>query len=274
LYTAVYLRHYLPALPPHWADYLAERLMRWLWPRQTRLADSVIAPATAVAQTMRRFGVTTPCDIIPNGIEVNRFAHAEPLPRASLGLPLGAYCLLVYVGRLAAEKNVAGLLTAVQIAQQQYQSPIHLWLIGDGPQRAHLQQQADALGITPHVTFAGAISPDDLPRYLATADVGTTASLSEVHPLTLLEAGAAGLPLVVYGHESLTTAVDASHTIFTPPDDPAQLAQAWHSLALNPARRQQMRHAAEQVRGRYDIAHTIAAMLALFRRLGGSGWQS
>ncbi len=263
LYTAAYLRHYLPWLSPHMATKIAQATLRWLWPRQAALADRVIAPTTAVADTMRQFGVQTPITVIPNGIQTSRFQQAEPLPRpAPPDVPLA-----IYVGRLASEKNLEDLITAVGQLHHQFNTPLHLWLIGDGPQRTQLQQRAHASGLTPHITFAGSVPSPEIPRYLATADLFVTPSISEVHPLTVIEATVAGLPVVAYNSPSIRDIIQHKQTGLLSPPDPAQLAQHLHQLITQPALRQHLRTAARARTAVFDIQQTVQKTIVLYEQL-------
>jgi len=74
--------------------------------------------------------------------------------------------------------------------------PFYLMVIGDGPDREPLIEQAKALGLEDRVSFTGRIEHPDLPPYLASADVYITASLSEMNSISMLEGMAAGLPVL------------------------------------------------------------------------------
>ena len=263
LYTAVYLRHYLPWLSPRLAEKIAHLALRWLWPRQTALADIVIAPTTAVADTMRQFGVQTPITVIPNGIQTTLFRQAEPLPRpVSPDVPLA-----IYVGRLAGEKNLGDLFTAVGQLHHQFNTPLHLWLIGDGPQRQQLQQLAQTHGLAQHITFAGAVPSDKIPHYLATADLFVTTSMSEVHPLTVIEATVAGLPVIAYDSPGMRDIIQHNQTGLLSLPDPAHLAHHLQQLATQPGFRHRLRTAARVHAPQFDIQRTVQQTKKLYEIL-------
>ncbi|MUT94720.1 MAG: glycosyltransferase [Subdoligranulum sp.] len=73
-----------------------------------------------------------------------------------------------------------------------------LLIVGDGPERAVLEQQAQSLGVADRVIFVGAVPPAEVPRYYALGDVFVSASTSEAQGLTYIEAMAAGLPLLCH----------------------------------------------------------------------------
>ena len=69
-------------------------------------------------------------------------------------------------------------------------------MIGDGPERENLEDRVCHMGIEDRVCFTGMVPYSELPRYLVTADVFATASFTEVHPLSVVEAMEAGLPVL------------------------------------------------------------------------------
>ena len=250
---------------------VANRLLRHMWPRLTALADLVVTPSASMRQVMQRFGVRRPITVIENGVDLRPFhTPVAPLTKRKLGLPQTAV-LAVYVGRLAHEKNLPFLLN--QFAQARQQCPdLHLLLIGQGPLRNQLQQKAQQLGLyygpactETAVHFTGELANNQVANYLAAADFFTTASVSEVHPLTVIEALAAGLPIVGLKAPGIVDIVTSGQTGYLTKSP--QLAPAIVALAHNPAQRQQMAHAARQASYRYDIRHTVQQSLDFYQRL-------
>ena len=112
--------------------------------------------------------------------------------RESLGIPDGRTVLL-YLGRLAKEKNCAELLRAMARFRE---APVTLLLVGDGPDRRPLEELSQQLHLDGHVVFAGMVPPDQVGRYYQLGDLFVSASTSETQGLTYLEALRAGLPLL------------------------------------------------------------------------------
>lgn len=160
----------------------------------SRRMDAVIAPAPSIRQRLEDWGVTAPIDVVPNGVDLTQLRRARPADRTSFGLP-GDSQVLIFVGRLGEEKNLRFLLRAfIHLARRDGRP--HLLLVGDGPERRALEGIARQAGVEQRVHFRGKVSREDVPSYLAVGDVFVTSSLTEVHPLTLLEAIGAGLPVV------------------------------------------------------------------------------
>lgn len=170
---------------------MGRRLAAFFTRRICNACDAVIAPTSKIQWLLTGYGVRRPIHVIPTGLDLDRFAVAPaPALRASLDLPEGAPVLL-YLGRLAKEKNIEELLTALPRIPRAV-----LLIVGDGPERPLLEEQARALGVAPRVRFAGMVDPAEVPRYYALADAFVSASTSEAQGLTYLEAMAAGLPLL------------------------------------------------------------------------------
>lgn len=257
LYTGTYVPIPQPA---------ADAVMRILWPEFTSLADVVIAPSPSVQQIMKEFGVQVPLVVIENGVEIRPFQNPpNPHSKSSLGLPEEAI-LLVHTGRLAVEKNLELLLEQFAIAQGMLPQ-LHLMLIGSGTLESRLRALAQQLGVQENVHFTGAVDYEEVANYLAAADLYVTASHSEVHPLSLIEAMAAGLPVAAAASPGIVDTVQHLQTGLLVPVPEQGLAAAILALALNPALRQQMGARARQESERYDIRRTVARTLALYEEL-------
>jgi 1,2-diacylglycerol 3-alpha-glucosyltransferase len=244
----------------------ADALMRQIWPELTDLCDVVIAPSEDVRQVMLDFGVRRPIEVIENGVDLSLFDQPpRPLSRSELGLPEGAV-VAIYVGRLSAEKGLTRLLR--QFAAARDVAPdLHLLLIGKGPQAEELQRLAGELAIAGAVHFIGPVAYDAVPNYLAAADFFVTASVSEVHPLTVIEAMAAGLPVVAVSSPGIAETVESGRSGWLTDHPEGGLAAGLVALALDQAGRQAMGQQARQASRRYDIQHTIGRTLALYQRL-------
>jgi 1,2-diacylglycerol 3-alpha-glucosyltransferase len=243
---------------------VADRLLRRLWPRLTALADLIVTPSASMRQVLRSFGVRRPITVIENGVDLQPFhTPTAPLTKAAFGLPPTAV-VAAYVGRLAPEKNLHCLLE--QFTQASQICPdLHLLLIGQGSLAAELRQQVQGLGLETAVYFTGELANREVANYLAAADFFVTASVSEVHPLTLIEALAAGLPIAAPAAPGIVDLVTSGQTgILT---TPSNLSEAMLSLARNPAQRQRMAVAARHASHRYDIRQTVQHSLALYERL-------
>lgn len=241
---------------------VAYNLMERVWPRFTGYADTIIAPSASIKHVMHRFGVTTPIEVIPNGVDLGMFTQATPQSTLKTD-----DLTLIYVGRLASEKNLIPLLT--QFAKMHAQHPkLSLVLVGDGAQREQLEAHTTQLNITSQVQFLGAIPYDQIPALLAQADIFVTASVSEVHPLTVIEAMAAGLPIVALTSGAMREAVGDGGILV---EQVEEMVTAVCDLINHPQKRQQLAQNAQRHSQRYDIHTTVQQTLALYTKLIASG---
>lgn len=257
LYTGSYI-----SLPQPTAD----AIMRQVWPEFTDYADVVVTPSASVRDVMLEFGVRRPIEVIENGVDLRPFHHpTQPLSKTDLGVPETAV-LVTYIGRLSPEKDVDLLLEQFAIAKDVVPN-LHLMIMGQGAARADLERLARQLGIANSVRFTGPVAYEQVSNYLAAADLFATASVTEVHPLTVIEAMAAGLPVVAVASPGIVDTVVSGESglLTTKPD--GGLAAALVGLASNDARRQQMAQAARCASERFDITHTVQRTLALYERL-------
>ncbi|MGB8908812.1 MAG: glycosyltransferase [Candidatus Cybelea sp.] len=153
-------------------------------------ADAVVVPTPAMATRLRELGVTVRLEIIPSGIDVARFGagRRDESLRSRIGIGERDR-LLLFVGRLAKEKNVELLLRALALAGD---DSLKLVIAGDGPLRQDLERQARAAGVGASTHFLGAVGRGDLPDLYASCDAFVMPSTTETQGLVLAEALAAG----------------------------------------------------------------------------------
>ncbi|MFW6062595.1 MAG: glycosyltransferase [Chloroflexota bacterium] len=256
LYTGAYMPLPQPA---------ADALMRQLWPEFTDYCDVVITPSPSIRDIMRAFGVRQRIEVIPNGIDLEPFWNpARCRSRSDFGIPEQA-TLLIYTGRLSTEKNLKKLLGQFALAHE-IVSDLHLLFVGKGPLQEKLQQRAKELNLEQSVHFAGAVPYKEVGALLALADAYVTASISEVHPLGVIEGMAAGLPVAAVSSPGIADTVQHGQTgLLT--STPEGLAAAITALIIDPPRCRQMGAAAHEASRRYDIERTVLQTMELYEEL-------
>jgi glycosyltransferase involved in cell wall biosynthesis len=225
-----------------WATALRRALWRSLIaPRATRvLCVSRAAQEVVCAQAPVARGKTV---VLPNGVDTARFAGHHDA--ASLGLPRGAY-LIGTVGRAHPIKGQADLIAALPLVTTEGEAP-HLLIAGPAsPEQAQaLTAQARALGVAERVHLLG--PREDVPEVLAALDVFVLPSHSEGMPNALLEAMAAGKPVIataVGGSIELVT--DGVNGLLVPAHSPDSLAAAVSRLRADPALAARLAAAAQE----------------------------
>jgi len=257
----LYAHHYVRVLPERWTRALLAAWMR----RFTRNCDLVIAVSAAARMMLESLGVDAPIEIIPNGIELDRFAQALPAKRARFDLPSQAF-VFVYVGRLGPEKNLRMLIDALAIARGS-DSDLHLILIGAGPEARTLREYVRAQNLSERVHFLGVFSNEEIPSLLGLADAFVTASTTEGHPMTLIEAMATGRPVVAFDVPGIQeTIVDGECGLLAQVDAKALAAQMLR-LAGDADLYARLSEGACRVAQQYNIENTTRCYLSHYERL-------
>jgi len=257
----LYAQAYLPLLP----EEISEGLLRAYMPSFCEAVNLVISPSPGMEKILRELDVEIPIEIIPNGVELARFIQAEPLPRAEYGFSEDDI-LLIYTGRLGPEKNLDFLLQAFAGVVQAVEN-VRLLLVGDGPMKTELQTLASDLQIADFVQFAGQIPYDKMPGYLAMCDVFVTASVSEVHPLSVIEAMGASLPVMGIFSPGVGDSVEDGITGFLSTKYLPAFTAKLTRMCLQDQHREKMRLASRKASQKYDIELTTRMMAEHYEKL-------
>jgi 1,2-diacylglycerol 3-alpha-glucosyltransferase len=259
----LYAQAYLPILPEEISDGLLQAYM----PPFCEAMSLVVSPSAGMADVLRRMGVTSHIEIIPNGVELQRFYQAEPRPRSEFGYTKNDV-LLIYAGRLAPEKNLSFLLQAFAGVAQALDN-VQLVIVGGGQKQneEEIKQLVAALDIQRRVRFTGMVPYNDLPVYLAMCDAFVTASVTEVHPLSVIEGMASGLPVMGIQSPGISDTVEDGKTGFLSTEDLPAFTAKLTRLCLDASLRKQMGEAARRASTRYAIERTTRTMLDQYERL-------
>jgi glycosyltransferase involved in cell wall biosynthesis len=182
--------HYLPV-----AQQTSRRLVEIIGRDFCNRCDLVVTPSRLVMNYLRRIGVRSTIQTIPTGVDLEEF---KELDRQWLQANYGvgpAEKVLLFVGRLGKEKNVAFLLKSFQIVQNLIPQ-VRLVLVGKGPLEGYLKNLSRQLGIQDRVIFTGVLPRQKIVHCYASADIFVFPSVTETQGLVIGEAKAAGLPVV------------------------------------------------------------------------------
>ena len=234
-----YLQHYAPFLPAGWLKGQARGFSR----RQCNALDAVVVPSTAMQQRLASYGIEVPLHVLPTGIPTARFGRGNgPAFRAEHGIAPGRPVAL-FVGRVAHEKNIAFLLDAL-LETRQMRPDVLLMIAGEGPAMADLKAQVRRLGLDGAVQFIGYLDRQQaLPDCYAAADVFVFASRTETQGLVLLEAMAAGLPVIALAEMGTTDILSPGRGAISPPPSATAFGQALGDFLNQP---QAWRHLAAE----------------------------
>jgi len=181
---------------------------RWFSTTSTNLGDQIVVPSPKFYRLLLEQKVTKPIHTIPNGIDLSNFKTAKHPGsfRNRLGLKPDAPILLS-VGRVDPEKRLDFLIDAFARLADRVPDA-HLVFAGDGSARKKLEEHAAATNVNDRIHFLGMVNRAELPDLLHDATVFLSASTTEVHPISVIEAIASGLPLVAVQDEAFEGMVE------------------------------------------------------------------
>ncbi len=183
-----------------------------------RKATEIIGPSVKVVEYLRRCNVERHINIIPNTVDLSAFLpqSVDPAEVTALREKLGitdADTALCFVGRLGSEKSLDLLIDWFGCGFSG-QSHFKLFIIGEGPEHDALQEQIDQAGLSSQIKLLGKIDHSQLPPYYHAMDVFTTASLSEINSISMLEAMASGLYVIqrldIYNKDQITVGTNGA----------------------------------------------------------------
>jgi glycosyltransferase involved in cell wall biosynthesis len=250
------------------ASWLGRLELRWLnkWARRVMILNPGIAAEAAAAglDPQRLLWM-------PNPIDTDEFVPCSQGVRQELRerfrIPNRA-AVVIYVGRLAPEKELSSLLGAFAAVVKRVPEAL-LIPIGDGPCRRELEAQAAQLGLAEHVRFAGQQPVSDICHWLQACDLFALVSSNEGFPCSLSEAMAAGLPSVVTDIPGNAQLIDNGvHGLVVPVGDEARIAEAISGLLADAESRARMGAAARRrVIDNYSTDKLVGRYEALFEEV-------
>lgn len=182
--------------------------------------DGVIVPTYSTEEYLRMIGVKTPTFVQPTGIEYTRFQTVTDAEIAKLrkALKLNEEKIFISVSRLSNEKNIDFMIDAIGALRQETSRPFHFLMIGEGHQKDRLQDRIRELALEKHITLVGAVPPEDMAVWYRLGDAFLFASKSETQGMVILEAMAAGLPVVAVRSSGIEDVVRQGFNGFKTPE--------------------------------------------------------
>jgi glycosyltransferase involved in cell wall biosynthesis len=219
------------------------------------LAHRIIGNSAAAVEQLIEEGVADWRIVqIANGLDVSRFPPRQPRPRLRV---------VTTVANLRPGKGHEVLLEAAARVVRRVPD-VHFQIVGDGPRRAELEQQAAALRISAQVSFLGHSS--DVPAVLQQTDVFAFPSFMEASPNAVMEAMAAGLPVVATRVGGIPEVIeDGRSGVLVPPHDDRALAAGILRLIARPDLAARMGEAARQtVEARFSFERMVGEFQQLY----------
>lgn len=261
-----YLYHYVPLVPKAWMRAFARRISR----SQCNAVDAVVVPSSPMHDVLHNYGVATPMEILPTGMELDRFRGGDGARFRALHTIPGKRPVLLHVGRVAFEKNIEFLLRVV--SRVRVWMPDVLFVIaGEGPAVPALRRQVSELQLENNVHFVGYMDRETglLDCYRA-ADIKIFASRTETQGLVLLEAMALGVPVV-------STAMMGTRDVLQPgcgavavPEDESEFADAVLRVLRSGELRTQLSEDGIGYVQHWSAESLAGRLVTLYRRLPAS----
>ncbi len=250
--------HYVPILPRRYVRFRLAKHTNFFY----NAVDRVVTPTEASLKWLRRHSIRRPVTVIPTGIprplaitkgEARTLLNVSPLAKA-----------LLYVGRLAREKNVE---TVILAAERVFAADptARLLLVGDGPHRGALTEMVRGRGMGDRVRFVGAVERHEVDAYYAAADVFLFASITETQGLVLQEAMSYGLPAVAATGGGASEAILHVEDGFVTRNDPGDLARHVLMLLEDPGLHMAMAERAQRAVAPFSMQTMAERMIEVYR---------
>lgn len=271
----------------------------------TAQCDLVIAPSAGIADWLAEYANYNSATVIPNGIELssfqnvgigagtdtstnagtirdnpnldtsasndNRAASDNKINRAALGIKTDDL-LLCYVGRVSHEKNIAYLLSEFASLVKRCEhsaSPVpKLLIVGDGTEMTYARNFVQRHGLAERIVLTGPKDYELIPHYVALSDAFITGSVSEVHPLVVIEALAAGLPVVAVASPGISDTVEQGKSgLLADSPEPHALMQEAEKLVKDANLRKRLSVGAAERAQHYCLTNTAGQLLRTYEEL-------
>lgn len=262
-YFEEYLGKYLPWLPERPLRLAARRFSV----SQANAVDALVVPSEPMLDVLRDYGVQGHARVIPTGLPDDELPEGDGRQfRQQHGIPLDRPMLL-YVGRVAHEKNIGFLIEVVE--QLRKSCPQVLLLIaGKGPAESRLHEQVKQAGLQQHVQFVGYLSRGQaLADCYAAGDIFVFASSTETQGLVLLEAMKLGTPVVTTAVMGTAALMADRRGGLVAEQDKQHFASQCQRLLNDPALRRQLSEQARHKAAEWGASAMAERMLTLYQEV-------
>ncbi len=255
--------HYVPLDSPQLKRFVAQ-----LSTGYANLSDRVIAPSQSIAEVLKERGVETAIEVVPTGVNVDAMVLGDGSAfRQRMSIPSGVQ-VIGHTGRLAPEKNLKFLAEAVTefISTQ---PKTHFLVVGEGPSKKEIEAIFKNSGLLSNLHCTGSLKNQELVDSYHAMDVFAFASKSETQGMVLVEAMAAGVPVVALdapGARDVITHHQNGWLLKN--DDPAEFVSALkEASSLTPEDHKKLQQALKRTADKFSMNHSAQRALNLYTTL-------
>lgn len=243
---------------------IIRRGARWFSAATTNLGDQVVVPSLKFRRLLLEQKVRKPIHTIPNGIDLSNFKAAKNPGsfRSRLGIRPHAPILLS-VGRMDPEKRLDFLVDAFVGLSEQHPHA-RLVFAGDGGAKKNIEAKAATTKVKDRIHFLGMVNRAELPDVLHDATVFLSASTTEVHPISAIEAIASGLPMVVVEDEAFEGMVENDQNGHRVPLDVGMFSDTVSALLADREKLAKFSKHSMQLSEKFSIEGQVKALESLY----------
>ena len=221
-------------------------------------ASALVACSDGLKERAMRFLPSVSIDVIPNGVELDRFFPAETAEKSEV-------LRLLTVGRLSVTKRIEMLIEAVEILHRTA-CKVRLTIVGGGKMEQQFRKIAAERELGDAIKITGRMDSEKMPEVYRRNDIFISASMQEGMSNAMLEAMATGLPIVTTRCEGLAELIDGNGLIVEQ-DSAEEIAKAVKRLADDPELYKRMSTAARKQAEKFDWANVASSYIEKYRKI-------
>ncbi|WP_147612396.1 glycosyltransferase [Treponema pectinovorum] len=262
-----YLANYVSFLPSASLRKIGAGVVKYYLKR----ADEIIAPTQRIAGVVSRYGISKVPDILPTGIPEEKFKYS--IARSmNIRARLFSKCpgikgkkILLFVGRIAKEKNLSFLYEVLKEVQKKDRKTALLF-VGDGPYLEELKEIAEKQDLKDFVFFTGYIGGEDLIYFYKMATVFVFPSKTETQGLVTVEAMLSGLPVVAIGELGTFDVMQGDNGGFMVKDDVQEFSEKVNLLLSDQNLRKKKINEALQWGSKWKISNLTPTLIDCYKK--------
>lgn len=246
---------------------------RWFSAASTNLGDQIVVPSPKFHRLLLEQKVRKPIRVIPNGIDLSMFKAAKKPGslRNRLGLSPEAPIMLT-VGRMDPEKRLDFLVDAFVVLSEKHPDA-RLVFAGDGSARKGLEGKATGTKVKDRIHFLGMVNRGDLPDVFHDANVFLSASTTEVHPISVIEAIASGLPILAVEDEAFEGMIENDLNGYMVPLDVKVFADRLSSMLMDREKIKRFGEHSTMLSEKYSIEGQVRSLEKLYMEAILQNWR-